>query len=129
MLVQASQLVFIIFCADLNSPVAGQWRYFALSGVGFGVVRYVLALVSGVFGFHGLSAFRVIPKSDYKDSNFMGKKWKKGKVIRKYLKVYMCLALVFMAAGVTVLSYERQGCWCRLLFLHYYNMIKIRKRV
>ena len=61
----------------------------------------------------------------------MGKKWKKGKVIRKYLKVYMCLALVFMAAGVTVLSYERQGCWCRLLFLflHYYNMIKIRKRV
>ena len=47
----------------------------------------------------------------------MGKKWKKGKVIRKYLKVYMCLALVFMAAGVTVLSYERQGCWCRLLFL------------
>lgn len=57
MLVQASQLLFIIFCADLNSPVAGQGRYFALSGVGFGVVRYVLALVSGVFGFHDCLRF------------------------------------------------------------------------
>ena len=57
MLVQASQLVFIIFCADLSSPVAGQGRYFALSGVGFGVVKYVLALVSGVFGFHDCPRF------------------------------------------------------------------------